>query len=381
MPEIISNLLSKITELSSRAKSKIHAKQLAYILTASLTLSWCGNYEKKFDASYDQESTLTELLTDYKETQKKNSRSNFETADYSADIALGDTISKNLIQFINTNPRRDRILYIIDLPWYLDLVINKNLKKNGINTTFDVNIDYSDDGKLNDVDYSKFFWVMNKIGDGGPNDQHVAEKKDGVITTKPYALLFDYNRINEWLNDFENEKTFHNQYTIEDELPSKEMFKGEGAMREKIIVFTNKKMNQDLAWWLMELAKIDDIPVDVVVIDETWNLVGAEVPVHLKTTWQEAAPTEANTTHSSVMPFWYRYILGRNTSVYNNTYRGGTHESYRASSHENYYSSWCKQSSFKSNGVVTKTTPAHFQKSNPIRTSSRFSGGSSIRSS
>ena len=72
-------------------------------------------------------------------------------------------------------------------------------------------------------------------------------------------------------------------------------------------------------------------------------MVGAEVTINLKTTWQEAAPTETNRTHSSVMPFWYRYILARNASIYNDTYRGGIHESYRTnsrtSSRENYYSS------------------------------------------
>jgi len=72
------------------------------------------------------------------------------------------------------------------------------------------------------------------------------KKDDGTIVTKPYALLFDYNRVNEGLNDLENETTFHNQYTIEDDLPTKEMFTGKDAVREKVVVFTSEKMNQDL---------------------------------------------------------------------------------------------------------------------------------------
>jgi len=51
-------------------------------------LSSCNNYEQSFDSKYDQESTLTELLSDYKETQKEHGSVAFETADYSKDIAL-----------------------------------------------------------------------------------------------------------------------------------------------------------------------------------------------------------------------------------------------------------------------------------------------------
>jgi len=375
---MISKLKSKIVEVSSKIKNKIHAKKLAYMLAAWLMLSSCNNYEQSFDSKYDQESTLTELLSDYKETQKEHGSVAFETADYSKDIALWNAISDSLLQFIKKDPRSDRTLYIIDLPWYLSLVINNNLKKNGVNTTFDINVDYSDDNKVNDVDYSKFFWVLNKVGDGGPNDEHMREKKDdGTIVTKPYALLFDYNRVNEGLNDLENETTFHNQYTIEDDLPTKEMFTGKDAVREKVVVFTSEKMNQDLGWWLIELSKVDNIPVQVVIIGEDWSFADAEIPADLKTAWQDNQTAQSNQTqmvHSNGMPFWYRYRLGSHSGTYNTSYHS-------TSSYHSSYTKWCKSSSFKSNGVVTKTTPAHFQKSSPVRSSWKFSGGHSIRSS
>ncbi|MEI6673183.1 MAG: hypothetical protein WCL02_07955 [bacterium] len=68
----------------------------------------------------------------------------------------------------------------------------------------------------------------------------------------------------------------------------------------------------------MELAKVDNIPVQVIVIDEHGNLVDAEIPMNLKTTWQEKVPETTNQTiHSNGMPFRYRYRLANRT---NSTY-------------------------------------------------------------
>lgn len=368
MKEIFSKIVSAIVKFSSNTKNKNNKRRLVLLLASSLIFNSCENYEKQFALSHDKETNFTELLSDYKRIQKENLNMDFLDADYTKEIELWEKISVNLIQFIKKDPRSDRTVYILDIPWHLGLVVNNNLKENNINTTFDVDIDYAEDKKVNDVDYSKFFWIMDKIGGPSINDEHIAEKRDWVITTKPYVLLFDYNRVKDGLNDLENEKTFHNQYTIEEKLPWKEMFKWEDAMREKVIVFTLKEMNQDLSGWLMELAKIDDVPVQVVIIDEKWDLVDVEIPEDLKTTWQENKPNETRTIRSNWwVPFWYRYYLWTHSRQYNN------------SNHIHYYGGGARKLSFKSNGVTTKTTSNHFQKSNPMRTSTKFHGWSSIR--
>lgn len=370
MEKVFSRIISSAIELASYLKSRIHSHELALVLWASsLVLSWCESGEKEFDANYDAEGFLTEQLADYKSVQtSKGKYKGFDTKDYSKEIELWNHVADQISNYIAADTGNKQTLYIIDVPWYVGIIVNNKLKEQGVNTTLGLDIDFSDEWKMDDVDYSTLFGILNKVWVKA-DDEHMVEERWDQTITKPYALLFDYGRFNSWLNDLEGWWTFHNQYTIEEDVPGKEMFKGEGASRNRIVVFSPKELNPDLSWSLIEYAKVDAIPVNLVILNESWNLVETDIPDNIKVDPKSSPHPETpshTTVHSTWMPFRYWYYLWTN----------------HASGHSwstNYYSGSHRSASFRSNGTTTVTTPSHFQRSNPVRSNSRVSW-SSIRS-